>query len=112
MDEEGEVFLKKHKSWNIYLGKGYVLAVSIFGSKRVQVYVFDNDSRRVENVVRINDSKGNNYVATISNGQLIENMFLYENEKITEKENSLKEYLPVIHTLPKNIKDAISELIL
>lgn len=112
MNEEGESFLKRHKQWDIYDGKGYLLAVTHFGNKTIQVYVFDNEARHVECVVRINDSKGNNYVATVINGALIENYFLYQNEKIIEINNNLKEYLPVIHTLPKNIIEALSPLVL
>lgn len=112
MNEDGETFLKRHNNWDIYTGKGYILSVSIFGNKTVQVYVFDNKPRRVECVVRINDTKGNNYTATVSHGMLIENYFLYDKNQIIEKKNNLKEYLAVIHTLPKNIKESLSELVL
>ena len=76
MNEPGEVFIKKHKNWDIYSTDDYVLAVSVFGNKRVQVYVFQNHEKRVECMVRINDSKNNNYTATVANGELIENYFL------------------------------------
>lgn len=112
MNEDGEIYLKRHNQWDIYQGRNYLLSVTNFGNKTIQVYVFENEPRRVECLVRINDSIGNNYTATVANGQLIENYFLYDNEKIVEKKNNLKEYMPVIHTLPKNVKDALSELVL
>ncbi len=112
MNEEGEVFLEKCNKWDIYQGKNYLLSITRFGKKTVQVYVFGNDARRVECVVRITDSRNNNYIATVANGELIENSFSYENGDIVEKANDLKEYLPVIHTLPAKIKEGLSPLLL
>lgn len=112
MNEDGEVFIEKSDNWNIYQGKGYFLAITKFGSKTMHAYVFGSDSRRVECVVRITDSKNNNYIATVAKGELIENWFYHKDGEIIERKNNLKEYLPVIHTLPDKIKEGISPLIL
>jgi hypothetical protein len=108
----GEVKFGKQGHWNIFYAEKGVIAIAYAGEKTLLVYLNEKENG-IQSSVQIVDSKNNGYFTRVENDKLVE-IYLKDDKQLKSPatKNNLKEYMPILYTLPKNIKDAINPLLL
>ena len=79
--------------------KDSIIATTIFNDKTIIVY-YNHKDTDIKCSVQISNSKLT-YHAFIKGGKLVKNIV----------EANMEEYLPVLYTLPENLRELISELL-